>query len=91
MVISGLLAGGGPVCAQTPESSVTTAELSKRTVAIEHIRIRSAKPFADVRAALEMAVPRLDPGIVQALTEGNFERVGQEKAHGPELSIFLIS
>ena len=33
----------------------------KQTIVVEHIRIESAKPFADVRAALERSVPDLDP------------------------------
>jgi len=48
--------------------------MSKRTIAVEHIRIESAKSFADVRAALEMTVPHLDPRIVNALAKGDVER-----------------
>jgi uncharacterized protein (DUF302 family) len=64
--------------------------LTSRTVTAEHIRIESSKPFRDVCAALESAVPRLDPGILELLADGNIERVDHEREHGPELSIFLI-
>ena len=64
--------------------------ITRRTVASEHIRIESSKPFRDVCAALERAVPRLDPEILQLLADGNIERVDHEREHGPELSIFLV-
>ena len=37
---------------------------TNQTIAVEHIRIESAKSFADVRAALERTVPNLDPSLV---------------------------
>ena len=64
--------------------------MTKRTIVIEHIRIESAKPFADVRAALERTLPRLDPSLLNALGEGDAERVSREEKEGPELSIFLV-
>ena len=64
--------------------------MTKRTVAVEHVRIESAKPFADVRAALERTLPRLDPSLLKALGEGDPERVSREEKEGPELSIFLV-
>jgi hypothetical protein len=45
--------------------------ITSRTVAAEHIRIESSKPFRDVCAALESAVPRLDPGIIELLADGD--------------------
>ena len=62
----------------------------KQTIVVEHIRIESAKSFADVRAALERSVPRLDPGLVKALDDGDVERADREKKEGPELSIFQV-
>ena len=62
----------------------------KRTIAVEHIRIESARAFADVRAALERSVPRLDPGIAKALADGNVERADLEEKEGSELSIFQV-
>jgi Domain of unknown function DUF302 len=64
--------------------------ITKETIAIEHVRVESAKSFAEVRAALERTVPQLDPSLVRALGEGDVERVSQEKKEGSELSIFLI-
>ena len=62
----------------------------KQTIVVEHIRIESAKPFADVRAALERSVPDLDPGLVKALADGDVTRANHEKEQGPELSIFQV-
>ena len=64
--------------------------MTKKIIAVEHVRIASAKSFADVRAALERSVPYLDPGIVAALADGDVARADHEKEQGPELSIFLI-
>lgn len=64
--------------------------MTGQTVAVEHIHIESAKSFADVRAALERNVPHLDPGLVEALADGNVERADRYKEEGPELSIFLV-
>ena len=62
--------------------------MTNQTIAVEHIRIESAKSFADVRAALERTVPHLDPSLVKALDAGDVARAIQEKEEGPELSIF---
>src|ERR1700722_20367667 len=64
--------------------------ITHETIAVEHVRVESAKAFDEVRAALERAVPRLDSGLLQALGEGDIERVSREKNEGPELSIFLV-
>ena len=72
------------------EADRSPPTLTSRSVTVEHIRIESSKPFADVRAALERTVPRLDPGILELLANGDIERVDQEREHGPELSIFLV-
>ena len=62
--------------------------MTNQTIAVEHIRIESAKSFADVRAALERTVPHLDPSLVKALDAGDVARAIQERKEGPELSIF---
>ena len=62
--------------------------MTNQTIAVEHIRIESAKSFADVRAALERTVPHLDPSLVKALDAGDVARAIQVKKEGPELSIF---
>jgi uncharacterized protein (DUF302 family) len=64
--------------------------MTKWTIAVEHVRIASAKSFADVRDALERSVPRLDRGVVKDLADGDVARVNHEKEQDPELSIFLI-
>jgi hypothetical protein len=63
--------------------------IAKRTVPIEHIRIKSTKTFIDVRAALERTVPQLDPTVLEVLANGDVERANSVKENGPELSIFL--
>jgi hypothetical protein len=64
--------------------------VTSRTATAQHIRIESFKPFLDVCAALESAVPRLDPEILKLLADGDIERVDHEREHGPQLSIFLV-
>ena len=88
MVASGLLAALAPISVQSAGSLREKPIMTKQTVAVEHIRIESAKSFADVRAALERSVPHLDPGLVKALADGDVERADREKEEGPELSIF---
>ena len=64
--------------------------IKRHTIEVEHIRIESAKSFADVRAALERNVPQLDPTLLKALTDGNVERAHREKEQGPELFIVQV-
>jgi Domain of unknown function DUF302 len=64
--------------------------ITHETIAVEHVRVESAKSFAEVRGALERTVPRLDSSLLEALGEGDAERVSREKKKGPELSIFLV-
>jgi Domain of unknown function DUF302 len=87
LVMSGLVAAFAAMSAQGAGALEEHSVMRKQTIAVEHVRIESAKSFADVRAALERTVPPLDPSLVKALDEGDVERVTQEKA-GPELSIF---
>jgi hypothetical protein len=72
------------------EAEPSPPTLTRRTVTFEHIKIESSKPFRDVYAALERAVPRPDPGILKLLADGDIERIDHEREHGPELSIFLV-
>ena len=62
--------------------------LIPQTIQVEHIKIESTKPFADVKAALENLVPQLDAGIFVLLQYGEGERARKELERGPELSIF---
>jgi hypothetical protein len=64
--------------------------IKRHTIEVEHIRIESAKSFADVRAALERIVPQLDPTRLKVLADGDVERANREKEQGPELFIFQV-
>jgi hypothetical protein len=90
MLMSGLFTTLVPTSAQSAESQQEKPTMIKQTIVVEHVRIESAKSFADVRAALERSVPRLDPGLVKALDDGDVERADREKKEGPELSIFQV-
>lgn len=67
----------------TMQTSVTS-----QTIAVEHVRISSGRPFAEVRRKLEGTVPRLDTSIADALCSGDQERAKDYEANGPKLSIF---
>jgi hypothetical protein len=71
------------------EHTMSQASVTSRTIAVEHIRIASARPFAEVRRKLEDTVPKLDPGIAEALSRGDQERAQHYEENGPKLSIFL--
>jgi hypothetical protein len=90
VLMTGLFMALVPMSAQSAESLQEKPTMTKQTIAVEHIRIESAKSFADVRAALERNVPRLDPGLAKALDDGDVERANRERKEGPELSIFLV-
>ena len=47
---------------------------TQRRIQVEHVRIEAAKPFTEVKAALEDLVPPLDPAILEALRQGDIER-----------------
>jgi uncharacterized protein (DUF302 family) len=89
-VISGLLAAFAAMGARGAGTLQENPVMTKQTVAVEHVRIESAKSFADVRAALERTVPHLDPSLLDAMDRGDVERVAREKKAGPELVIFLV-
>ena len=90
MLMSGLFMALVPMSAQSAESLEEKPTMIKQAIVVEHIRIESAKPFADVQAALERSVPHLDPGLAKALDDGDVELADREKKEGPELSIFLV-
>lgn len=68
---------------------MNNAKVTSRSIAIEHMRIASSRPFAEVRAALEADLPQLDPSIMGLLSNGDVEAVDYRDAHGSALSIFL--
>lgn len=63
---------------------------SERAIQIEHVTLRSNKPFVTVKANLERLVPKLDEGIFQLVADGDIERLKQKLEQGPELAIFLF-
>lgn len=63
-------------------------ELSKRTIIVEHVTIRSSKSFDVVRTKLEALLPRVDDGIFTLLQYGESERALRELEASPPLSIF---
>jgi hypothetical protein len=62
--------------------------ITQRRIQVEHVRTEAAKPFADVKAALESLVPPLDPTIPKALGQSDIERAKEALERGPELAIF---
>ena len=62
--------------------------ITQRTVHVEHIKIESSKPFAEIKAALDELVPPLDPTIPEALRQGDIARANEALQRGPELAIF---
>jgi len=71
------------------EQTMTHPSVTSHTIAVEHIRIASQRPFAEVRQRLESTVPQLDPNIAEPLSRGDQERALDYDANGPKLSIFL--
>lgn len=61
---------------------------SKQAISVEHVTIRSGKPFDAVRTKLEGLLPRIDDGIFTLLRYGEGERALQELEASPALSIF---
>jgi uncharacterized protein (DUF302 family) len=68
--------------------ATTQSSVKSRTIAVEHIRIPSARTFAEVRRKLEGTVPKLDPSIAEALNDGDQQRAKDYDENGPKLSIF---
>src|SRR5258705_9935376 len=90
VLMSGLFMALVPMSAQSAEGLQGKPTMTKQAIAVQHIRIESAKSFADVRATLERSVPHLDPGLLKALADGDVARANREKEQGPELSIFQV-
>jgi hypothetical protein len=68
--------------------ATTQPSITSRTIAVEHIRISSGRPFAEVRRRLEGTVPKLDTSIAEALRSGDQKRTKDYEKNGPKLSIF---
>jgi hypothetical protein len=48
--------------------------ITQRRIQVEHVRIEAAKPFAEVKAALEELLPPRNPAIPEALRQGDIGR-----------------
>jgi uncharacterized protein (DUF302 family) len=68
--------------------AISQASVTSKTIAVEHIRMASERPFAEVRRKLEDTVPNLDAAIAEALTSGDQNRAEDYEENGPKLSIF---
>ena len=64
------------------------ASVTSQMIAVEHIRISSRRPFAEVRRKLEDTVPQLDTGIAEVLRSGDQQPAKIYEDNGPRLSIF---
>jgi uncharacterized protein (DUF302 family) len=62
--------------------------VTRRTLQIEHIKIETPKRFADVEAALESNVPKLDPAVIKTLAAGDAKATAKLE-QGHPLFIFL--
>lgn len=67
---------------------MNTARYATRTISIEHVTIRSTKPFEDVQTKLETLAPAIDAGIFTLLQYGEGARALRELEALPPLSIF---
>jgi Domain of unknown function DUF302 len=70
------------------EAAMADSTVTRQVLQVEHVKIDSTKTFAEVAAALEGALPQLDPAVVAALTDGDEQRA-KELERGSELFIFL--
>jgi len=70
------------------EVAVADPIVTQQVFQVEHVKIESTKKFAEVEAALDAAIPQLDPAIGAALTNGE-EKRAKELERGAELFIFL--
>ena len=71
------------------EVAMADPVMTQRVLQIEHVKIEFGKTFAEVEAALDRALPQLDPAIAAALTAGDEQRAqeigaGREAFHLPE-------
>ena len=70
------------------ERAMADPTVTRRVLQVEHVKIETAKKFAEVEAALERSVPQLDPAIREALANGDEQRA-TDLERGAPLFIFL--
>lgn len=68
---------------------MATAQVTSKSIVVEHVRITSRRPFAEVRAAIEANLPKLDATIRMKLSNGDQEGIKAIEEHGPKLFMFL--
>ena len=59
--------------------AIAQTAVMSQTIAVEHIRISSRQPFAEVRRKLEGTVPGLDTGIAEVLRSETTYSTGDKK------------
>jgi uncharacterized protein (DUF302 family) len=74
----------------TAQQVMNPATITSRPITVEHVRIQSKRPFAEVHRKLEELLPRLDQSISEALSRGDQKRASEYETIGPKLSIFLV-
>lgn len=67
---------------------MTNHNISRRTVAVEHVRITSSVPFAIVKENIERILPPLPDSLLQMMGSGDKEGVREIEEKGPKLYIF---
>jgi hypothetical protein len=68
---------------------MTQPSRTVRHITVEHVRIETSKPFADVRRSLEELVPPLNTEFRVSLQRGAVAQARSELEALAELSIFL--
>lgn len=85
--ISWTVLGLAALLASVESAAAAEPVMTHVAVQVEHVRLVSAKPFDEVAAALEHAIPELDPGVIKALASGD-EKRASELEKGQKLFIF---
>jgi uncharacterized protein (DUF302 family) len=70
------------------ERGMANSTVTRQLLQVEHVKMETRKKFADVVAALEASVPKLDPAIAEALSNGDEQRATELEGSSP-LFIFL--
>lgn len=70
------------------EVALADPVVTQQVLRVEHVKIDSTNTFAEVEAALEGALPKLDLAIGTALADGDEQRA-KELVRGADLFIFL--
>src|SRR5262245_7023920 len=69
-------------------TTIADPTVTRRAFQVEHIKFETTRNFADVQAAFEAGLPKLDPAMIKALAAGDEQRV-TELEQGNPLFIFL--